>query len=548
MTAGGHSASRVLRSAICAAAVWLVAGAALAQTVPPPPDGAIVAVNAPPATVEVWNRSIVTLRASIGSSTPADRAERAARRIEAIPDEELGELPRVVSARVGNLDGLMAVAGARTLFGLLPEDVDHESGETLQSLGAETEQHLRAVFAAREQQRSLPLLLRGIAWSAAATVAFALVVWALIRGQRRVHARLTAAADRRSGAALRQVRGYLVVVWRRLAQVGAWALGLVALDLWLTFVLSQFPYTAPWGEALGSRLSSVVRELAQGAAHAAPGLLAVALIFVAARFIVRLLHALFDGVERGALTLPFLQPETAEATRRISTLLVWLFAVTVAYPYIPGSQTDAFRGVSVFVGLMLSLGSAGLVNQVMSGLVVVYARAIRPGEYVRIGEIEGVVSEVGLLSTKLCTARKEEVTIPNAVLVGSATTNYSRLADADGAVVTTSVTIGYDAPWRQVEALLLLAAERTPQVRRQPAPRVVQRKLDDFYVDYLLLVNVDRAEQRPAILSALHAQIQDAFNEFGVQIMSPHFETQPSEAVTVPKANWFTRPAKDPGS
>jgi small-conductance mechanosensitive channel len=219
----------------------------------------------------------------------------------------------------------------------------------------------------------------------------------------------------------------------------------------------------------------------------------------------------------------------------------------VAYPYIPGSETDAFRGVSVFVGLMLSLGSAGLVNQVMSGLVVVYARAIRAGEYVRIGEIEGVVSEVGLLSTKIATVRKEEVTVPNAVMINQATTNYSRLADRDGAVITTSVTIGYDAPWRQVHALLCLAADRTAAVRKDPPPRVAQRQLGDFYVEYLLLVNVDRPDQRPIILSALHANIQDAFNEFGVQIMSPHFVAQPAGTVVVPKEQWHAPPAPDEG-
>ena len=209
--------------------------------------------------------------------------------------------------------------------------------------------------------------------------------------------------------------------------------------------------------------------MALGIVKAAPGMVAVVIILIAARVVVRVLHTLFDGVESGRLRLTWLQPETVGATRRISTLLVWLFAITVAYPYIPGSETPAFRGISVFVGLMLSLGSAGLVNQVMSGLVVVYARAIHPGEYVRIGDNEGIVSEVGLLSTKLTTFRKEEVTIPNAVLVGTATTNYSRLADEQGAVVSTSVTIGYDAPWRQVEAMLLLAAERTADVRKQPA-------------------------------------------------------------------------------
>jgi small-conductance mechanosensitive channel len=260
-----------------------------------------------------------------------------------------------------------------------------------------------------------------------------------------------------------------------------------------------------------------------------------------------MLHGLFAGVEQGNLSLPGLEQETAEATRRISTVLVWLFAVIVAYPYIPGSGTDAFRGISVFVGLMLSLGSAGLVNQVMSGLVVVYARAIRPGEYVKIGELEGLVAEVGLLSTKLVTARKEEITIPNAVMTNAATVNYSRLGDKDGAVVSTSVTIGYDAPWRQVHALLTLAAQRTEQVRADPPPRVAQRKLDDFYVEYMLMVHVDQPAQRPFILSALHANIQDAFNEYGVQIMSPHFEIQPEKTVFVPRDQWRPAPAKGDG-
>jgi small-conductance mechanosensitive channel len=321
--------------------------------------------------------------------------------------------------------------------------------------------------------------------------------------------------------------------------------GAFAAYLWLTYVLSQFPYTAPWGNMLGHRLRHVLTTVATGIVASLPDVLTVAVIFVLARMIVRLLQSVFTGVELKRLTVPGIQPETAEATRRISTVLVWLFAITVAYPYIPGSETDAFRGVSVFVGLMLSLGSAGLVNQVMSGLVVVYARAIRPGEYVRVGEVEGVVSEVGLLSTKIATPCKEEVTVPNAVMITQATTNYSRLADREGAVIATTVTIGYDAPWRQVHAMLCLAADRTEQERKDPPPRIVQRKLDDFYVEYALLVHVDQPAKRPLILSALHANIQDAFNEFGVQIMSPHFVAQPADAVVVPKEKWHTPPADE---
>jgi small-conductance mechanosensitive channel len=236
----------------------------------------------------------------------------------------------------------------------------------------------------------------------------------------------------------------------------------------------------------------------------------------------------FRSVEIGWLRVSWLEAETARATRRLAIVLIWIFALTVAYPYIPGSQSDAFKGISVFVGLMISLGSAGFVNQLMSGLVIVYSRALKPGDFVQVGDSEGTITEVGMLSTKMVTPIRHEVTIPNAVLVGSKVTNFSRLADKDtGSVVPTEVTIGYDTSWRQVHAMLQIAAERTPSVRREPKPVVIQRALSDFYVAYQLLVSIDKPETRRAVLSELHASIQDVFNEYGVQIMSPNFENQP---------------------
>jgi small-conductance mechanosensitive channel len=332
-----------------------------------------------------------------------------------------------------------------------------------------------------------------------------------------------------------------------MVQLTAWGLGLVAIYLWLTFVLHQFPYTQPWGQRLGVYVVDLLRELGTGALHAIPGLFAVVVIFLATRFVIRLVNALFRGVETGSVAIRGLPPDTAGATRRITAVLIWVFALTVAYQYIPGSESDAFKAVGVFTGLMISLGSAGLVNQVMSGLVMVYARALRPGELVRAGEVVGLVSEVGLLSTKVVTPKREEVTIPNAVLAGTMVTNYSRLAGEDGAIVSTAVTIGYDAPWRQVHALLLLAAERTPGVRREPRPYVLQKALSDFYVEYELRAHIERAEMRFQVLSSLHAQIQDAFNEFGVQIMSPNFEAQPERPVLVPRSAWHAAPASPAG-
>jgi small-conductance mechanosensitive channel len=172
--------------------------------------------------------------------------------------------------------------------------------------------------------------------------------------------------------------------------------------------------------------------------------------------------------------VPGLHAETVNATHRIVNILVWGLGIAVAYPFIPMSDSDAFKGLSVMFGFMLTLGSAGIVNQLMSGLVLVYSRALSVGDFVDLGETVGVVSEVGALSTKIINMRNEEVTIPNAVLVGSPIKNYSRLAGARGTLVSTKVTIGYDTPWRQVHAMLIAAAEQTPGLRSLPRPFVYQ--------------------------------------------------------------------------
>jgi small-conductance mechanosensitive channel len=193
--------------------------------------------------------------------------------------------------------------------------------------------------------------------------------------------------------------------------------------------------------------------------------------------------------------------------------------------------------------LMISLGSSGIVNQVMSGFTITYSRALRLGDFVRIGDVEGTVTHLGTLSTKIKTERREEVTIPNAVVISQVMTNYSRFAESEGVLLPTTVTIGYDAPWRQVHALLLLAAERTPGIRQQPPPVVRQSKLDDFYVAYTLLMVPEEPHLRLVVLDRLHANIQDAFNEHGVQIMSPHYEMDPQAAKLVPRDRWNLPPA-----
>lgn len=501
-----------------------------------------------PATLVVANRHIVELRAQIGAMTPERRVEGIERRIANLPLDTPADKIGMQPGTMGRLSGYWIDVDGQRLLGLANEDLDPDSDQTLEQLAKQTVVQLREALRARSDQQRLPVLLRAAVFTLLATALFVLVLW----GVGLLRSRSLQALAKRSMVRPVEVRGINLRPYLRAFEEGAIKLtafgsGLVAAYLWLTFILLQFPYSYPWGEGLGKWLGGMISNLGLGVLHAIPGFFTVIIIFLATRLIVQVVDRFFRSVEAGWLRVRWLEAETARATRRLAIVLIWIFAVTVAFPYIPGSHSDAFKGVSVLVGLMISLGSAGFVNQLMSGLVIVYARAFKTGEFVQVADSEGTITEVGMLSTKLVTPFQREITIPNAVLVTSKVTNYSRLATAaTGAIVTTEVTIGYDTPWRQVHAMLQMAAERTTLVRQEPKPVVIQTALSDFYVGYQLLVNIDAPENKRKVLSALHANIQDVFNEYGVQIMSPNFEDQPPEKVYVPKDAWFTAPAKAP--
>ena len=326
-------------------------------------------------------------------------------------------------------------------------------------------------------------------------------------------------------------------------RVVTWLLTIGALYAWLTLSLGHFPYTAPWSRELGGYVFRFFGHLGIATINALPGVFSCIVIYLITRWVVRLGKAFFRQVSSGALRLSWMDPDVAHATERIFTFVAWVFAAVVAYPYIPGSSTEAFKGISVFFGVVVSLGSTGIINQIMSGLFVVYSKALKSGDWVVVNKKEGQVLEVGLLAVKIRTIEEQEVTIPNSVIVNTTTTNYTRLGKLDGSVANVSVTIGYDVPWRQVHALLLLGAERTANLRKSPAPYVVQRALSDFYAEYTLIVHLESEALRIETLSNLHANIQDAFNEYGVQIMSPHFMMQPQQDVVVDRAQWYAAPA-----
>jgi small-conductance mechanosensitive channel len=548
---GAGKDDRMKFSLLTATIVWLVTSMlVMAQTGEPRDDAYFetedsqISEDAP---LIFWNRDITFLRAHYEQLSPAERAANAVARFEALPEEATEWRVEAIEISAGRYPGVLITVNGQYIFGLLPDDLDPESGETLKSAADNAVARLRATLEARARQRNMSLLLRGIGSSLGATIIALFGIGLVIRAGRMGLSRMKMPARERARPltiAGINIKPVAMVMKRSAIKLITLAAVFTLAYLWLTFVLMRFPYSYPWGEHLGTFLINLFKRLGSGALRAIPGIFTVLVIFLLSKIAVRLISVIFREVETRGQRIAWLYPDTARATRRLVVALIWIFALIIAYPYIPGSNTEAFKGVSVFVGLMVSLGSAGLINQIMSGLVVIYSRALKTDEFVRIGDDEGLVSEVGMLSTKIVTWKNEEITIPNAVLVGTKTVNYTRLADGNGDVVSTAVKIGYDTPWRQVHAMLLLAAERTAGVRKDPRPRVIQGALSDFYVEYQLAMNINKPEERVLVLSELHAQIQDAFNEFGVQIMSPHFQSQPEGKVVVPQSQWHVAPAE----
>lgn len=501
-----------------------------------------------PATLYVLNREVITFRAELLGAKPVERVDRARARLRQIPESAIDRPISKVKVESDVLEGMQFYLGEYLLLTVSPGDIDSESGQSFDALVEQTRERLEGVRRAWHQARDGPLLLRGVLRTVAGTVVFALLIWALLRGGGSILDRLLQWRDRMAARhahvdlgefIARIVVGSLQVVqWLVIAGLGY---------AWLRFVAGSFVATSPIADHLDDWLSHKLLWLAEGFLESLPGLVTIVIVLAVTRAVADTFGYVFDAIHRGRLRLPLVHPETTTATRRIVGILVWGLGIAVAYPYLPGSGSDAFKGLSVLFGLMLTLGSTNLVAQAMSGLVIVYSRALRKGDFVEVGDEQGVVTEVAALATKIVNVRNEEITIPNSVLISSPIRNCSRLAGIQGAMLTAKVTIGYDAPWRQVHAMLIEAAGKTPHVRADPAPYVYQRALSDFYVEYELFVSIDRPLERIPILSALHASIQDVFNAHGVQIMSPHFFAQPPNAVVVPREHWYAPPAAPPG-
>ncbi|WP_148716343.1 mechanosensitive ion channel family protein [Chitinolyticbacter meiyuanensis] len=501
---------------------------------------------AQPATVVVLNREVATLRVSIFGYSPAQRVRAAEQRIDQMLNSAS---PGKLHARI-DAQGAVIEHDNTMLFTILPQDVDKLAGDTVQAAAKRAELALIAAIADAQAFRKPA----DYAWAAAravlATMVAGFAFLLLAKGWRwwrqRALVLLLGASRKFAAGPFTVTPGIVQQTLHWLGIVLMWPVMLLLSYTWISFVLGQFPHTRIWSEQLDRRVIDFLGDMMASVLDALPGLAIAVFIVLLTRWITRSINFTFRRIESGQLQIDWFDADTASTTRRLLVCLSWLIALAMVYPYLPGANTEAFKGLSVMVGLMVSLGASSVVGQFASGLILIYSRSLKVGEYVKIADQEGTVAEIGLFATKVHTNLREEISIPNSVLVNQSVQNYSRLATGGGVIVSVVMTIGYDTPWRQVEAMMLEGAKRTTGILPMPAPVVFQTALADFYVEYSLRVALSEPRRRLQILNELHGHLQDVFNEYGVQIMSPNYEADPDHPKLVKPDDFYPAPAQKP--
>ena len=321
------------------------------------------------------------------------------------------------------------------------------------------------------------------------------------------------------------------------------AAGVVATYATLAYILSLFPWTRELSDNLSGFVLDPLNTIVTRFVATIPDLIFLLVLAVITYYLLKFIRLIFVSIETEKITISNFDPTWARPTYRLVRGFVIAFAVVVAFPYIPGSSTQAFKGVSLFIGLVFSLGSTSLIGNLISGYSLTYRRAFRTGDRVKIGNYVGNVHDSKLLVTYLHTLKNEVIAVPNSAIVNSEVINYSSLARTEGLILHTTVGIGYETPWRQVEAMLLEAAASTPGLLREPNPFVLQRELRSFDVEYEINAYCDNAQDMEHLYSALHRNILDVFNQYGVQIMTPAYVADPEQEKVVARGHWYAAPA-----
>ena len=291
------------------------------------------------------------------------------------------------------------------------------------------------------------------------------------------------------------------------------------------FLTLLLPQAKPWEKAISNYLAGFLRTAGQAAIAFLPNLFSILLTIIISYYIIRFCRLFFNAISTGTLSVPGFYRDWARPTQRLTVILIIALAFAIIFPLLPGASSPAFRGISIFVGALFTLGGASTISNLVGGFIIIYTRAFRVGDRVQVEDVVGDILEKTILSTRIRTGKNEIVTIPNANIIASKIKNFTA-AERDvnqPLILYTTVTLGYDVPWREVHQVLIDAALSSPFIQQDPAPFVLQTSLGDFSVSYELNAYTSQPSMMPKIYSQLHQNIQDKCNEAGIEILSPQY-------------------------
>jgi small-conductance mechanosensitive channel len=480
----------------------------------------------PAGQVVIDGRPVLTVYERVAHLTPEARAQGIKTRIVALAKDS-GFPPE--SIRIEPRESWTEISTDNSVIMAVTDGDARAAGKSRQSLALEDAESIRHTIQTYRQDHSWGMILRAVCKTALAMFLLFLALWLVrrcrwffrvrIEEQIRKSARLVGTSD------WHLYFGYIGPTMLAVGTFLRWLLILGLCEVTLTIVLGFYSSTREISLTVTRWVFSQLETLGQGAVDYLPRLLVVAVIAIVTNYAVKLLRLIFGQIRKGDLKIPGFYPDWAEPTEKLIRILIFVLALIVAFPYLPGAQSPAFKGISIFVGVLLSLGSSSAIASAIAGVILTYMRSFLVGDWVQIGDTMGEVIEKTLLVTRLLTPKAEVITIPNSNVMNGSVKNYSTEAKKAGVIFYTTVSIGFDTPWRTVHQLLVNAALATEQVLRQPAPFVLQRALNDFYVTYELNAYTDVPREVLNIYSDLHRNIQDKFNDAGVEICTPHFSS-----------------------
>ena len=466
---------------------------------------------------------IVTVYETIAGRTPQDRATAIVERIIAIARDGRPSIAASIEPHPAWTEILI---GGQVVMAITDTDASM-AGMPRQQLAAAYAQNIEREISTYRQEHSWRMILRGVLKTVVVSCLLLVVLWLtrrirfLLRDQ--IEKRIGARAHLEQRSARNLIVSYLGSIALGLGAFLRWVVILALVETYLTVVLGYFSWTREISLTVTKWVFSQLESLTQAGVTYLPNLLVVGVIALLTHYAFRLLRLIFGEIRAGNLKIHGFYPDWAEPTEKLLRMLVLVLALTVAFPYLPGAKSPAFQGITIFLGVLLSLGSSSAVANTIAGVILTYMRSFLVGDWVQIGDTTGEVIERNLLVTRLLTPKAEIITIPNATVMNGAVKNYSVEAKKSGVIFHTNVSVGYNAPWRTVHQLLTSAALATEHVLEHPAPFVLQKALHDFYAGYELNAYTDVPREMLNIFSDLHQNIQDKFNEAGVEICSPHF-------------------------